>query len=120
MIDTTVLVNTDVCDGRWHHFAILNNLDSLYNQIYIDGVFSTQISHTNTGFSNTNAYTSCYLGRSSTSTDYYATELIDDFRIYNKALTSTEIASLFALYNRPVCNFFIGNPPVNLNLFMLP
>ena len=119
-IDTTVVVNTDVCDGRWHHFAILNNLDSLYNQIYIDGVFSTQISHTNTGFSNTNAYTSCYLGRSSTSTDYYATELIDDFRIYNKALTSTEIASLFALYNRPVCNFFIGNPPVNLNLFMLP
>ena len=119
MIDSTVLVNTDVCDGRRHHFAILND-NSFSNQIYIDGVFSTEIAHPNAGFSNTNAYTSCYLGRSSTSTDYYATELIDDFRIYNKALTSTEIASLFALHKRPVCNFFIGNPPVNLNLFMLP
>lgn len=117
LIDTTTIVNANVCDGRWHHFVMTNN-NSTNNQLYIDGVYTGNFYSANSGFANTYNYTSCYMGRSSNSSDYYATELIDDFRIYRGSLSAAEISALFALYNRPSCNIFIGNPPVNLNLFM--
>ena len=117
LIDT-VLVNTNVCDGRWHHFAITNN-NTLTNKIYIDGVFTTNFTNANSGFGIGINYSSCYIGRSSTSTDYYATECIDDFRIYNYYMQPADVSALFALYNKPSCNYlFVGNPPVGLNLFM--
>ena len=73
----------------------------------------------NSGFGTVSNYSSCYIGRSSTSTDYYATECMDDFRIYNYALDPIDIPPLFALHNKPSCNYlFTGNPPVGLNLFM--
>ena len=117
LIDETIVVNANVCDGRWHHFAITNNL-STWILIHIDGVYTSNLIHANAGFS-CNAYNTCYIGRSSTSTDYYATECIDDFRIYNYYMQPADVSALFALYNKPSCNYlFVGNPPVGLNLFM--
>ena len=110
-------MDANVCDGRWHHFAITNT-NFVVNQIYIDGVLFTTFSDANSAFGSSYTFTNCYIGRSSNSTDYYATELIDNFRIYNYSLNSGAISALFALYNRPSCNFYNGNPPVDLSLYM--
>ena len=114
---STFYTATTVCDGRWHHFAITYTQFILYNY-YIDGVLQGSYGFANAGLGSSYTFTSCYIGRSSTSTDYYATECIDDFRIYNNSLNAGSISSLFSLYNRPSCNFYNGNPPVNLSLYM--
>ena len=114
---STFYTATTVCDGRWHHFAITCT-QFITNNIYMDGVLFESFMHRSSGFGSSYTFTSCYIGRSSTSTDYYATECIDDFRIYNYSLNTGAVSALFALYNRPSCNFYNGNPPVNLSLYM--
>ena len=113
----STIITATVCDGRWHHFAITCT-NFVTNNVYIDGVLFNTFMDASSGFGSSYTFTSCYIGRSSTSTDYYATECIDDFRIYNYSLNAGAISSLFSLYNRPSCNFYNGNPPVNLSLYM--
>ena len=44
-----VLVNANVCDGRWHHIALTDQISSTM-QIYIDGVFTSNVTNANIGF----------------------------------------------------------------------
>jgi hypothetical protein len=75
-----------VPQNTWTHIAIANNAGNV--QLYINGVadlsFSTTYSIANTNF---------YIGAAST-TQYFDGQL-DQVRIYDKALSSTEVSSLY-------------------------
>jgi|GEM_PF-6553189 len=78
--------------GVWKHVAVTRNGN--VGTLYVDGVQVGQntnmtLSPANLGNTNLN-----YLGRSQYA-DPYLDGQIDDFRIYNGALTATEVAALF-------------------------
>ena len=80
--------------------------------IYFDGLYYYTVDTNSLSniYTSTN-YTSCYLGKSITSTDYYATEYIDDFRMFKVSLTQSDVSALVSNFCIPLCNFYVGNPP---------
>jgi autotransporter-associated beta strand protein len=86
--------------GEWHHVAVtlLGNLGTLY----VDGVAVG----TNTNMSNKPSalgITSLnYIGRSQFSADPYLNAIVDEFRIYNRALSATELKTVYAQYAPPL------------------
>ena len=87
-IDGTAPLQT----GGWHHVAV--TLNGSTGTLYVDGV---QVG-TNTGMtlkpSNMGATTQNWIGRSQWSTDPYLDGRVDDFRIYNSALTAQEVTAV--------------------------
>jgi cysteine-rich repeat protein len=83
--------------GIWHHVAVVLRSGSPYTgSLYIDGALAAM----NTGMtlhpSDLGMTINNWLGRSTTSTsDPYLDALLDDFRIYSRALTDSEIAALY-------------------------
>lgn len=84
---------TDVADGNWHHLVLIRNGSTLYS--YEDGILADTASASNASIANA---VTLRLGRSHYGSpwDYWYDGLIDDVRIYNRALTNGEIASLYA------------------------
>nr|WP_233566894.1 LamG-like jellyroll fold domain-containing protein [Cohnella endophytica] len=79
--------------GVWKHVAV--TLSGTTGTLYVDGVqVATNASMTlkPSSLGNTNLN---YLGRSQYSGDAYLNGGLDDFRIYNRALSATEISALF-------------------------
>ncbi|MFF3332751.1 LamG-like jellyroll fold domain-containing protein [Streptomyces sp. NPDC002888] len=85
VVDGTAALPT----GGWHHVAV--TLDGSTGTLYVDGakVGSGNISIKP---SDLGANTQNYLGRSQFSSDPYLDGRIDEFRIYNRALTAAEVA----------------------------
>ena len=83
----------NVVDGNWHHVAITYDQSASGNvTVYVDG--SQTGSQANTAASSWSASQEIELGRSH---DTYWQEyngLMDDFRIYNRVLSSTEIIAI--------------------------
>ncbi len=78
--------NTDsLNDGSWHHFAA--TLDGTYKKIYVDGSLVNTYSYSST--LNNNSY-DVSLGLNLEDGLQY-NGMLDDVRIYNRALTSTEV-----------------------------
>jgi hypothetical protein len=78
--------------GVWKHVAVTRNGNT--GTLYVDGVQvgqNTNMTLSPSSLGNTNLN---YIGRSQYA-DPYLDGQIDDFRIYNGALTATEIAALF-------------------------
>ncbi|HTL74620.1 MAG TPA: LamG-like jellyroll fold domain-containing protein, partial [bacterium] len=77
--------------GAWHHFAV--TLSGTVGTLYIDGVKAG----VNTGMtlspSSLGSTTQNYLGKSQFA-DPYLNGLVDDFRIYNSALSAAEVFAL--------------------------
>ena len=96
--DTSTILD----DGKWHHIAI--TVDGTGNRLYVDGIEipETNLNYlvgdaTNTEFfSSLTAPDSVNIGvREITgNTDLDFSGLVDDVRIYNRALTSTDVAEL--------------------------
>lgn len=85
----------NVCDGNWHHVAVVCN--GVNSRLYIDGV---QDSSTFVGTANISA-TAINIGR------YYAGGFtldasLDEVAIYATALSSTQVAAHYALRTSPV------------------
>jgi len=80
-------------DGSWHLITgVVNRTDSLI-QYYVDGIRKVSISFTPTGSVNTSSVLA--IGRNSSSSGGYFSGQIDDVRVFNYALTATQIKTLF-------------------------
>ena len=89
-------------DGKWHHVAVIHNSDSLY--LYIDSTSAGAVAYSTTVVSSGTGET--YFGKYSTGQFYY-NGLLDDIRIYDYALSRTQIDSLYH------DGGWTGNPPAN-------
>ncbi|MGA2679248.1 MAG: LamG-like jellyroll fold domain-containing protein [Sedimentisphaerales bacterium] len=83
---------TEVSAGQWHHVACV--YDGKRMRIYVDGVLDVSIRRT--GPIATNDFPVC-IGENIELTGRCWHGLIDDVRIYNRALSENEIASLTGL-----------------------
>ncbi len=81
--------------GGWHHAAV--TLAGTNCSVYVDGVLSGTGTITITPAQLGTTTQNC-IGRSQFSSDPYLNGLVDDFRIYNGALSAAQIAALVAAY----------------------
>jgi hypothetical protein len=83
--------NTSVNDGNWHHVGY--TLDSSYNmQFYFDGATDSSLIANAGGFPSSGG--PFVIGSDATDANYY-TGSLDEVRVYNRVLTSTEVATLY-------------------------
>lgn len=83
-----------VTDGLWHHAVLVRDgVSKLY--VYVDNV-PQSVTDTTVGFTITDATASVILGMRNDGTSQFVGS-IDDFRIYNRALSATEIYNLYKL-----------------------
>jgi hypothetical protein len=78
----------DLNDGAWHHFAA--TYDGSYKKLYVDGTLVNTYSYTST--LNTNNYKVSFGKDLESGTAQYA-GMLDDVRIYNRALSGTEVGT---------------------------
>jgi len=82
----------------WHHIAVVLGTGTTYTgTLYIDNVAvatNTAMTLRPSTIGNT---ANNWIGRSAFTADPYYAGLVDDFRVYNRALTSVEITALYAL-----------------------
>ncbi|MFN3407789.1 MAG: sulfatase-like hydrolase/transferase [Limisphaerales bacterium] len=111
----TTLVN----DGRWHHIACVFANDGTPNatdvQLYVDGVLETTFNASQAQAINTTASGNVNIGADLPSgQNRYFTGVIDEPRIYNRALSAAEIAALYAAGNQSAAAWhrrYFGDAP---------
>ncbi|GBG08563.1 hypothetical protein PAT3040_03150 [Paenibacillus agaridevorans] len=81
--------------GGWHHVAVA--LNGSTGTLYVDGVQVGQNTAMTLKPSDLGATAQNWIGRSQYSTDPYLDGRVDDFRVYNQALSAGEIAALAGL-----------------------
>jgi hypothetical protein len=83
--------------GVWHHLAVVLDAGATYTgTLYIDGaVAGTNAAMTLRPSSLGNTINN-WIGRSAYTTDPYFAGLLDDFRVYARALNQSEITTLYA------------------------
>jgi len=82
----------------WHHIVVVLDVGATYTgTLYIDGA----VAGTNTAMtlrpSSIGNTANNWIGRSAFTADPYFAGLVDDFRVYNRALTAAEITMLYAV-----------------------
>jgi len=83
-VHTWVVVN----DGNWHHAVVVYDGSTL--KIFLDGVeVASEIRTLNTSFS------SLYIGSRSGQSNQYMDGLVDDARVFDRALSEDEIGALY-------------------------
>ena len=80
---------TDLRDGSWHH--VVGTYNGTVLRVYVDGVSAGS---TNTTKNPTSNSSSASIGKSNYSTRYF-TGQIDDVRVFNYALTATQVKTLY-------------------------
>ena len=119
------ITTNNYIDGNWHH--IVWNINNVGNWIiYIDGVIAsfTATLPTNINIENI-TFTNNLLGKSLISSDGYFSGNIDDFRIYNFVLTSTQVQELYNgridIYSSNITNNIFINSNISCldNIFSL-
>ncbi|MGD2094391.1 MAG: hypothetical protein PVH77_05220 [Phycisphaerales bacterium] len=88
--ETYILEAPSTLASGWHHVAVVIDGDSRYMQLYLDGAVVAE-GETETIPSELNGVTSNILGGIIYGLDAYYSGLLDDFRIYDKALTQEEV-----------------------------
>jgi hypothetical protein len=83
--------NVIITGGDWHHYA--GTYDGTNARIYIDGVLDTEVAAT--GQINISTY-ELWIGTNSQNTGRLLHGLMDEVRIYTRALTDTEILGVMA------------------------
>ncbi len=97
--------------GAWHHVAL--TLSGTTGILYLDGVEAGRNSAMSLKPSSLGTTTLNYLGRSQFSADPYLNALLDDFRLYSRALAPGEIAALAAA--SPAPSLLTGPAPTAIN-----
>jgi hypothetical protein len=92
-----VVGTKELRDGQWHHIAVVFDSDSDPDTsdltLYVDGV-AESVSYLGLRAINTAAETDVYLGSRLGGASYLFSGLMDDVRIYSRALTAAEIAAM--------------------------
>jgi hypothetical protein len=102
-----------VSDDRWHHIAyVYDQRASGSVLIYVDGVLNT--SGVNTLAWSWVAGREIELGKSADSFWSGFSGFLDDFRIYNRVLTATEVASIAGLASTPQIVISSGGQPQSI------
>ena len=91
--------------GAWHHVAV--TLSGAVGTLYVDGVAVGTNSSMSNKPSALGATTLNYIGRSQFSADPYLNSVVDEFRIYDRALSATELKAVYTQYAPP-------QPPTSL------
>jgi len=86
--------------GAWHHVAV--TLSGSVGTLYVDGVAVGTNSSMSNKPSALGATTLNYIGRSQFSSDPYLNSIIDEFRIYNRALSAAELKNVYGQYAPPL------------------
>lgn len=79
-------------DGAWHHLC--GTWDGTTLTLYVDGTSVGTTPQTNDAVSGVYPFV---MGRNAAAADSYFNGLLDDVRVYNRALSSTEVAALAAM-----------------------
>jgi len=83
--------------GAWHHVAVVLDAGATYTgTLYVDGVVAGTNAAMTLRPSSLGNTANNWIGRSAYTTDPYFAGLLDDFRVYNRALSASEITTLFA------------------------
>lgn len=83
----------------WHHVAVVLPAGSSYSgTLYIDGVAAANNTAMSLHLSDLGETTGNYLGRSAFAADDYFNGALDDFRVYRRALSASEIAALYGAH----------------------
>jgi autotransporter-associated beta strand protein len=91
--------STPLAVGEWHHVAVI--LLGTVGTLYIDGVAVNTNSNMTYKPSSLGITTQNYIGKSQFS-DPYLNGAVDEFRIYNRALSASEIKTVYAQYAPPL------------------
>ncbi|WP_437573388.1 LamG domain-containing protein [Sorangium sp. So ce887] len=83
--------------GAWRHVAVTASFNPNRSSIYVDGVEVMTSDLIYTRPSEVGNTTQNFIGRSQFATDPYLNGIVDDFRIYDRALSAAEVAALAAL-----------------------
>jgi hypothetical protein len=89
-IDGTAALPT----GTWKHVAVTKNGNT--GILYVDGAQVGQNTNLTLGPNSLGSTNNNWIGRSQYSADPYLDGQVDDFRIYNRALSASEVSALFA------------------------
>jgi formylmethanofuran dehydrogenase subunit C len=87
-----------VTDGSWHFVTWTRNAGAQTHAMYVDGVLSGGPSSDGAFDVTSNAGVYASIGRAGAFNGQYFNGLIDDVRIYNRALSASEIATLASGY----------------------
>ena len=104
--DTTIISMSDVNDGAWHHVAVTRNGTSGAMQLFFDGTLQAAA----TGPTGTRtAPPTLRIGGIQTGFNFFRGSL-DEVRLYNYVLATTDVAKLFRPGNAPIAIYkFEGN-----------
>jgi hypothetical protein len=80
--------------GEWKHVAVTLGFDPPNSSIYIDGVEKATSNSMTTRPADLGNTTRNFIGRSQFDEDPYLDGMMDDFRIYDRALSAAEVAAL--------------------------
>src|SRR3989344_1381641 len=92
---------TVVSDGNWHHIAVMRGGNM--GKIYVDGILSGQADSTPVPL---NKNSPIVIGRDIFDNRWGFLGQIDNFKVYNRTLSDSEIKSLYSLKNpgKELCN----------------
>lgn len=79
-------------DNKWHHLVIVRNSGTKFYW-YVDGKNVAET--TRTEATNFDVSSDVFIGKHPTSADQFFSGLIDDARVYNRALSSMEIERMY-------------------------
>ncbi|MBP7948795.1 MAG: alkaline phosphatase family protein [Verrucomicrobiales bacterium] len=84
-----------ISDGAWHHLAVSHRRAG-FAEMYHDGVFLGSVAIAGAGSTDTTAPLGIHIGRDGTGTAYAWSSdlLVDDLKIWRRALSSADIAQL--------------------------
>jgi len=97
-------------DGKWHQFVVVvpTNAALTDASLYVDGVLQTNLSYYNNTTINTAGTSPLLIGQlfftDFTGSTYDLIGSLDDVRIYNRALLSSEVAQLYQIEAPPIIN----------------
>ena len=87
--------------GTWYHFVGTYDSETEKSNVYLNGVADTEETRAGFGTIGTNAY-DLTIGKSSYTDLYYFPGVIDEVRVYNRALSSKEVRDLYNWAPGPV------------------
>ena len=98
-----VSVEVDIEVGKWTHLVMMQQGDVM--RIYIDGVLAGETENvTLDPYEIQYSMPYCYIGKSMWSGDRYFDGTIDEFMVYNRAISEEEVKELYEKEDTLACN----------------